>query len=203
MRSAPIARRLQRFVLIAVACSAASTVIARDDQPRTTHVVTIEHHGSRFTGLLRVPSTPARPPAVLLVKDGETRSLADNVAADHVASLELDRQEMEPDVLAQWDFFLRNDGRFPLVSVFAQGPQLAPAVIAARAARADGILTRGNTAPAAAELARVVARFKRIDAREDEDLAVNVASAADPFQRSGAEAHLRPGPSPGEAYVTP
>jgi hypothetical protein len=59
---------------------------------------------------------------------------------------------------AQWIALLRNDVRFPTVTVFAEGVTMPAAVVAARAARADGVITRGDTARAAADLARLVAK---------------------------------------------
>ena len=120
--------------------------------------VTLENVEGRPPGTLRVPATPARPPVVLLMTGSaaDSGALAAALSADGIASLRPDGNMVTTEATAQWIALLRNDVRFPTVTVFAEGVPLSAAVIAARAARADGVITRGDTTRAAAEIARLV-----------------------------------------------
>lgn len=140
--------------------------------------VFLDHGGELFTGVVRMPESPARPPVVLLVTDADAGALSAALAAERVASLRLDARSADPAALAQWVSFLRNDEHFPLVTVFADGAAMEPAVVAARAARADGVATRGDRAAAASEIGRVVAAVKSIDGRSDADIAKQLAAFA-------------------------
>lgn len=123
------------------------------DQARA---LTLETPRGRLTGQLLAPAAPSRPPMVLLVAPADGSELATALAAVGVASLRIDSPDSE-DTAAQWIAMLRNDARFPTVSVFGEGPSQSAAIVAARAARADGVVTRGQTPAADAESARLVA----------------------------------------------
>jgi len=117
---------------------------------------TLETARGRVTGQLRLPTSPTRPPVVLLVAAADGSELAAALAAAGVASLRIDPPDSE-DTAAQWIALLRNDERFPTVTVFGEDATLSAAVVAARAARADGVVTRAQTSAADAEIARLVA----------------------------------------------
>jgi len=123
--------------------------------------VTLESAAGKPTGRIRMPASPARPPIVMLLaqSEDEASTLAAALAGDGVASLRPDGAIATPDTSAQWIALLRNDPRFPTVSVFGEGAALTAAVVAARAARADGLVTRGDSSHAADEIARVVAEI--------------------------------------------
>jgi hypothetical protein len=132
-------------------------------------------NGDIASGILRVPAL-TRPPVVCLVTDSDAGALAAALGAEGIASLRLNAQTA--DLMAMWISYLRNDERFPLVTVFAEGRLLAEGVIAGRAGRADGIITRGDTTSATAELSRVVATVKTIDATTAADAARQIAAIA-------------------------
>lgn len=120
--------------------------------------LTLETPHGRLAGLLRQPATVARPPVILLVSTEDTQELARAMAADGVASVRLDSTQGDEHTTAQWIALLRNDPRFPTVTVLGDGAVLNHAVIAARAARADGVVVRGAEDAAAPEIARLAAR---------------------------------------------
>ncbi len=82
------------------------------------------------------------------------------------------------DTWAQWIAFLRNDERFPTVTVFGEGAGLQAAVIGARAARADGVVTRGEAGEAAQEIARLVAKTTALDTGQAAGDAARIAAFA-------------------------
>ena len=116
--------------------------------------VTLDLAGGRVTGTMTVPGQ-SRPPMVCLVAAADAGALAAALAGEGIATLRVAGNE---DVIAQWITWLRNDPRFPTVTLFAEGSSLDAAVVAARAARADGVITRGDASTAAAEIARLVAK---------------------------------------------
>ncbi len=158
--------------------SLVATAAGVEQSQPVEQAVSLEHGGVRATGVLRVPGSDPRPAVVFLVTNADAAALGAALAAERVASLRLDTRSADPNVLAQWISFLRNDGRFPLVTVFAEASAMDPAVVAARAARADGIATRGDTAPVAAELARAMAAVKDVNGRSDGDVAKQIAAFA-------------------------
>ena len=109
-----------------------------------------------MTGHLRLPGSPARPPVVFLVGPSDGAELSAALAAQGVASLRIEPPDSE-DTVAQWIAWLRNDQRFPTVTVFGEGITNTAAIVGARAGRADGVITRGSTAAAEAEIAHLVA----------------------------------------------
>jgi hypothetical protein len=95
--------------------------------------------------------------------DPSARELADALARKGIAAVRISDAQITDAALiaAQWIAHLRNDERFPTVSVFADAPASEPLIIAARAARADGVVTRVTPAvvgAAPSELSRVIAR---------------------------------------------
>ena len=167
---------IARIVIVAAALAASTIGVAGRAQNPDEQTVNLSlSGGATATGVLRVPSA-TRPPVVFLVTEGDAGALAGALALERVATLRVTTKS--PEVLAQWISFLRNDERFPLVTVFAEGRDLAAGVIAGRAARADGIATRGDTSSAAAELTRVVATVKPIDASSAADAARQIAAFA-------------------------
>src|SRR4029079_3159249 len=121
-------------IAIVVTALAASTigVAGRAQNPDEQTVNLSLSGGATATGVLRVPSA-TRPPVVFLVTEDDAGTLAGALAVERVATLRVTTKL--PEVLAQWISFLRNDERFPLVTVFAEGRDLAAGVIAGRAAR--------------------------------------------------------------------
>lgn len=169
-----------RTILIAAIAGVVAHAAAGVERSRTVadQPVSIEYDGTRLTGVLRLPDGTPRPAVVLLATGGDPATLGASLAAERVASLRLDTRSMDPAVLAQWIAFLRNDERFPLVTMFADGPAMEPAIVAARAARADGIATHGDTALVSGELARMVASVKSIEGRSDAEIARQIAAFA-------------------------
>jgi hypothetical protein len=167
---------IRRLTLIAAAIAITTTALAGHNQTPDEQTVSVSvAPGQTVSGVLRVPAV-TRPPVVCLVTDGDASALAAALAAERIASLRVTASS--PDAVAQWISFLRNDQRFPLVTVFAEGNALAAGVIAGRAARADGIATRGDTTSASAELSRVVAAVKAVDAAGPADAARQIAAFA-------------------------
>jgi hypothetical protein len=118
--------------------------------------LTLETPQGRVSGVLRLPASTGRPPLMFLVAPSEAPELAAALAREGVASLRIDSPDSE-DTTARWIAFLRNDARFPTVSVLGEGQTLDIAVVAARAARADGVVVRGSSTAAEAEIPRLVA----------------------------------------------
>lgn len=181
---------LLRAAFVAAAfVMATSGISGRGQNPGEQGVDLSLPNADTATGILRVP-TATRPPVVCLVTDGDAGALAAALGAEGIASLRVTARSA--DVITQWISYLRNDERFPLVTVFAEGDRLAAGVIAARAARADGIVTRGDTRPASAELSRVVAAVTKIDATATADAARQIAI----FARAVPALGRRGNPSP-------
>jgi hypothetical protein len=120
--------------------------------------VSIDIAGVPAPGILRVPAGSSRPPVVCLVSGSDVSDLASALMAEGVASLRFATTAIDAEKLVQWISWLRNDDRFPTVSVLGEGAAMFPAVVAARAARADGVITRGKTDAASTELARLAAK---------------------------------------------
>lgn len=153
-------------------------------------------------GSVTVPLSVSRPPVVLIVAgaDGAT-PLADALKANGIASLvsvaiptpsptpsrdaaSAGVEAQVRDVVARLTA-LRNDARFPTVSVLAEGATAAVAAMAARLGRADGFVT---IAPhgAAADVARLIVPV--FDAPAGERGAIAIAEflrGVPPLGRSG------------------
>jgi hypothetical protein len=162
---------------------------ARSDSPGHARVVTQDATISiplpddrEVPATLRMPTSAdvggsggaGRPPVVVLAAgpagtgasiagssnpSSEAASLASALAAAGVASLRTEATDAA--TLAQWIAHLRNDERFPTVSVVASGTAVEAAIIAARAARADGVMIPSQSAA----VATVAEEFARIQAR--------------------------------------
>ena len=149
---------------IALTALAAATSLLAHAQSATepsqaqaqTQTQTLDTPRGRTTGQLRVPGSPARPAVVFLVGPSDGAELSVALAAQGVASLLIDPPDSE-DTVAQWIAWLRNDARFPTVTVFGEGITNSAAIVAARAGRADGVITRGSTAAADEEIAHLMA----------------------------------------------
>lgn len=146
-------------------------------QAAADQAVTLEAPGIHATGTIRMPSAPARPPVVLLASTADQALLATSLAGHGIASLRLDAPISE-DSASQWISWLRNDDRFPTVSVFSEGAPLLPAVVAARAARADGVITRGDPGAAGAEIARLRVPVSQIETASADADAAGIAAFA-------------------------
>ena len=158
-------RRPESFPLVVLGAALAAAIAIGSHVPARAQAggdqsLTLENIAGRPTGTLRLPQAPARPPVVLLMagSGADAAALATALAAEGVASLRQDGNMVTTEATAQWIARLRNDARFPTVTVFAEGVTMTAVVVAARAARADGVVTRGETTRAAAEIARLVAR---------------------------------------------
>jgi len=160
--------RLAAFVL------AVSAVFFQSPDQR----VTLEGPGGAVTGMLRVPESAKRPPVVCLLSPTGAADLAIALASEGVASLMLDPAKTDPDTAAHWIALLRNDERFPTVTMFGDGAQVSTAVIAARAARADGVITRGDITATAGELARVIAKVGTVTPKSAADDGKRIADFA-------------------------
>jgi hypothetical protein len=154
----------QALAVAAVAAATASFAprVSARAQSGADQAVTIETSRGRASGVLRTPPAAARPP-IVLVATQNAAELSAALAGEGVASLRLDDPQTSEDTFARWIAFLRNDERFPTVTVFGEGAGLAAAVVGARAARADGVVTRGVTGDAAQEIARLVARTTALE----------------------------------------
>jgi len=110
--------RLLRVAFVAAAFVMATSGIAGQVQSADERPVSLSlPGGNTATGVLRVPAA-MRPPVVCLITDGDAGALATALAAESIASLQMTARSA--DVIAQWISFLRNDERFPLVTVFAE-----------------------------------------------------------------------------------
>lgn len=145
-----------RHAIGLITLAAGLSVLPAHAQSQADQAVTLETPQGNVAGVLRLPSSTGRPPLVLLVAPGEAPELAAALAGEGVASLRIDPPSSE-DTTARWIAFVRNDARFPTVSVLGEGATLNIAVVAARAARADGVVIRGSATAAEAEIARLVA----------------------------------------------
>ena len=147
-----------RFAIALAALASATSLLSVQAQSpaEQAQTQTLETPRGRVTGQLRVPGAPTRPPVVFLVAPADGPALAAALAEQGVASLRIDGPDSD-DTAAQWIAWLRNDERFPTVTVFGEGSTLGATIVAARAARADGVVTRGQTSAADAEIARLVA----------------------------------------------
>ena len=146
--------RLRRAAGMTLLAAATSLLPAHAQSPaEQATTLTLETPRGRVTGQLLVPAAPTRPPVVVLVAAADGSALATALAAQGVASLRIDAPDSE-ETAALWIASLRNDERFPTVTVVGEGAALNAAMVAARAARADGVVTRGNTSAADAEIGR-------------------------------------------------
>ena len=120
-----------------------------------SQTLTLETAGVRSTAQLTLPASPTRPPLVVWqAAEGDKRAdeIASSLASHGVASVRVVATgSPNPVDLAQWIAHLRNDERFPTLTLFSEHEA---GVIAARAARADGLVTRLE---ATDELGRVIA----------------------------------------------
>jgi hypothetical protein len=146
---------MRRNTVAMVAVLAAAGLVSSGRAQNADQTVALEIAGGRATATMTVPAQ-SRPPMVCLVSATDADALAAALAAAGIATLRVGGNE---EAVAQWITWLRNDARFPTVTVFGEGGSLEVAMIAARAARADGVVTRGNTSAAAAEIARLVAKI--------------------------------------------
>ncbi|HET9368943.1 MAG TPA: M28 family peptidase [Vicinamibacterales bacterium] len=129
--------------------------------PADQIALTIANAGVSTTAGLLMPEGTARAPVVLLVADATTSAaLSDALRAGGVAAvtadfpwgISSDADETARRVAAIVSH-LRNDVRFPLVTVLGQGARALSAAIGARAARADGFALRDGAAAGSAEAA--------------------------------------------------
>jgi hypothetical protein len=134
---------------------AITAALPRLHAQRGDQTIVLETASGRVSGSITMPASALRPPVVLLTGAAESAEIATALGTAGIASLRVDAADAP--TLAQWIARLRNDERFPTVTVVADGPALGAAVIAARAARADGVFVRGDAAAAADELSRLVA----------------------------------------------
>ena len=172
MRTIPI------IALVALTHAAVATQQAASEQS-----ISLEGPAGPITATLQYPAQPARPPVVLLASTGNMKELAGALAAEGIATLRLEagarESELAPEILAQWVTKLRNNERFPTVTVFGDGVGLPPAVVAARAARADGVVTIGPPGTSAlAEIGRLMAAVSAAPAGDVADTAAHVARFA-------------------------
>ena len=148
-----------------------------------------------ISATLRMPASPAAPPVVLLVSSSDTAPLAAALADKGVASIRLPSGNPDTLAMADWLSWLRNDGRFPITVVFGEGAMLPAAVVAARAARADGVVTRGDATAARAELARLLAKHLDLAAGSATDDAARIqafVAGVPTLGRRGAPQAARP-----------
>lgn len=168
-----------RLPQVLAACFIAASLVPVSGQSGTGQTASLEINvlpTGRVQNALQLATTPGRHPVVLLVSD-RASSLVRPLAEEGVASLRL-IGPVDENSLAQAIAVLRNDERFPTVTVFAEGAAVAAGVIAARAARADGVITRGPASEAAVELARVVATKLHLDSDDVADLTTRIAAFA-------------------------
>ena len=157
--------------------------------PPQSQTLTLEAAGSaRPTAQLTMPASPTRPPLVVmqsLTGDKLAEEIAVALAAQGVALVRVGPADAaSPVEFAQWIAQLRNDERFPTLTVFSTN---LAGVIAARAARADGLITRtaasssttDESTQMADELARVIAR--RIAIPPSTTTSADIASAIAAF----------------------
>ncbi len=139
-------RLARTFIIIGFALWAAA--LSAQEARRSTESMPIEGV-SALKALSIVMPTGTRAPAVLLIgPDGATTSLADALGAAAIAAAYADvgatrsAAEIERSVrdAATIISALRNDGRFPLLTVAGHGDHALVAAVAARAARADGFV---------------------------------------------------------------
>jgi len=188
--------RPERFPLFVLGAAVAAIAIGSYAPVRAQtggeQPVTLDNVAGSPTGTLRMPASPARPPIVLLMagSSADATGLATALAAEGVASLRQDGNMVTTDATAQWIALLRNDVRFPTVTVFAEsGVTMSAAVVAARVARADGVITRGATTRVAADIARLVAK---VGTATDAASIAAFARAVPVLGRRGAPSVARP-----------
>jgi hypothetical protein len=156
-------------------------------QAPVEQAVAIESPAGTLDGLLVLPAEVRRPRVALIVGDtgGEGSSatgaidparLSELLAARGVATLRYRAGEtpagaaspgVEPRLIAAAAAItsLRNDARFPTVTVIGQGELAATAAIAARAARADAFVALAPAGGASAEVERLSAAVLAIEDR--------------------------------------
>jgi hypothetical protein len=123
-----------RYTIALTSLAAAASLLSLHAQSLTDQARILETARGRVTGLLRVPGSPSRPPVVFLVAPTDGPELATALAAAGVASLRIDPPDSE-DTAAQWIALLRNDERFPTITVLGEGTTINLAVVAARSLR--------------------------------------------------------------------
>jgi hypothetical protein len=166
-----------RYAIALTSLAAATSLPGVHAQSPTDQAQILETARGPVTGLLRVPGSPTRSPVVFLVAAADGPALATALAAAGVASLRIDPPDSE-DTAARWIALLRNDERFPTVTVLGERTTINLAVVAARAARADGVVIRGSTTAADAEIARLVAAKTSVDSGSTTGDAVAIAAFA-------------------------
>ena len=181
-------------LLFAASAIAAPSVHMRA-QTSADQTVVRDIAGGRLSATLRVPASPAAPPAVLVASAADTAALAAALADKGVATLRVPPANVDAQTLADWVSWLRNEGRFPITAVFGEGAPLLNGVIAARAARADAVLTRGDAIAARAELGRLMAKHLDVPAGSATDDAARIQAFVrdvPPLGRRGAPQVARP-----------
>jgi len=139
--------RLVRILIVTGAVLSVAVLSAQDAR-RSTESMPIDGVAALKTLPIAMPGV-ARAPAVLLIgPDAVTAPLADALAAAGVAAAHADlgatssATDVERAVrdAATVISLLRNDARFPLLTVVGHGDRALVAALAARAARADGFV---------------------------------------------------------------
>jgi hypothetical protein len=167
---------------VAIAAALCLTVQAAAQQA-STDALWLDGPNGRLAATIQYPAQPARPPVVLLASTSDMTELSNALAAEGIATLRLadgaGDADVAPEILAQWVTKLRNNERFPTVTVLADGVGLAPGVVAARAARADGVVTLGPPGTTAlAEIGRLIAAVSAAPVGSVADTAAHVARFA-------------------------
>lgn len=149
----------------------------------------------------------------MLVTDNGQRgaALAAALARSGVASVrgeQVDGAAAAPTV-AHWIVHYRNlSEKFPTITVLADGSRMEPGLIAARAARSDGVITAGvASGPAAQELQRILAQSTSITSSSADEDAARIAAfakAVRAFGRRGGppERSAQPRRSPRHVLLT-
>lgn len=191
--------RFRALTIVIAAAMLAFTAGTRAQSPQE-EVILLDLPSGKIGGALRMPSKISRPPVVYLASDARiSADLIEPLAALGVAALrkEVNSADAGPvtaEIATQWVTHLRNDARFPVVVVFGDGSAVGAAAIAARAARADGLITHGERGSAAEEVARLVAPSTAATGGSTQEIAEKIATFAKnvpAFGRRGAAA-VRP-----------
>lgn len=173
---------MRTAVLLTLSLSLVSAGAAPQSQ-----TLTLDAGDGTRSAQLTMPGSPSRPPVVVLASteaDKRVDEIAAALATHGIASVRVATPaQAEAVELAQWIAQLRNDERFPTLTVYSE--HLAGAV-AARAARADGLVTRAVATGAGSpqskafdeELARVIARRIAIPAATTASADIAAAIAA-------------------------
>ena len=134
------------FIVTIAVLSAA--VLSAQDARRFTESMPIDGVSALKTLQIVIPAGTSAPAVLLIGSDGTTTALADALGAAGIAAAHADlgearsAAEIERAVrdAATIISVLRNDGRFPLLTVVGHGDHALVAALAARAARADGFV---------------------------------------------------------------